>query len=260
MKGGAAVWRHIAQSVQGLHHSADGIPCQDHCLVRLFGDEPDSALVACVADGAGYSPHSDIGSALACESIVQSAAAHFETKRTFANLEAGDVLQWCDTARDKIYHCAERDQRQPRDYATTLCAAVVSDRRSVFFQVGDGAIVVRKNAVCGVVFWPQSGEYINTTTFLTSAEYRDRLAVATTAAGFSDVALFTDGIERLALKFDSLTPHLPFFQPLFGALRAASNVEALAGDLGRLLQSDSVRNKTDDDKTLVLASRISHHA
>jgi hypothetical protein len=78
-----------------------------------------------------------------------------------------------------------------------------------------------------------------------------------TSDGFSDVALLTDGMERLALRFDSLTPHPPFFRPLFEALRATTNVDALTEDLRQFLQSDSVQNKTDDDKTLVLASRIS---
>ena len=41
--------------------------------------------------------------------------------------------------------------------------------------------------------------------------------------GFSDVALLTDGMERLALRFDSRTPHLPFFEPFFQALRTGDS-------------------------------------
>jgi hypothetical protein len=250
------VWRHISQSVQGLHHSAEGTPCQDSCLVRVLGEGAQAALVACVADGAGYSQHSDVGSRLACESIVQSAASYFQSRGSFAGLETGAVLLWCEAARKAISNYAEGLKRELREYATTLCAALVSAEGSVFFQIGDGAIIVRKNAAFGVVFWPQSGEYINTTNFLTSKEFRDHLQVMMTPGGFLDVALLTDGMERLVLRFDSFTPHPPFFQPLFGALRAAADPEELAEDLRQLLQSDSVRNKTDDDKTLVLASRV----
>lgn len=250
------MWRYIAQCVQGPRHSAGGTPCQDHCLVRVLGDEPDTALVACVADGAGYSDISEVGSALACESIVASATSHFVSGRSFAGLQADDVLPWCEEARRKISDFADSRQHNIRQYATTLCAAIVSAKGSVFFQIGDGAIIARRNAAFGVVFWPQSGEYVNTTNFLTSLEFRERLQVFATDEGFSDIALVTDGIERLVLKFDSLTPHPPFFQPLFEALRSASDWEGLARDLRQFLQSDSVRNKSDDDKTLILASRV----
>jgi serine/threonine protein phosphatase PrpC len=228
--------------------------------VRVLGEEPDTALVACVADGAGFSNTSEVGSELACQSIVASAAAHFEAGRSFAELTAEDILAWCEEAREKINTYAEYRERAFREYATTLCVAVLSAKGSLFFQIGDGAIVARRHSALGVVFWPESGEYANTTTFLTSNEFRERVQVFSTADSFSDVALMTDGIERLVLKFDSLTPHPPFFQPLFEALRSSSDLEELNEGLRQMLDSQSVRSKTDDDKTLVLASRISARA
>jgi hypothetical protein len=63
----------------------------------------------------------------------------------------------------------------------------------------------------------------------------------------------TDGLQRLALDFTARTPHLPFFQPLFAALRAAPDVESLAGPFREFLDSQRINERTDDDKTLVLA-------
>lgn len=250
------MWRHICQSVEGLHHRAHGEPCQDSCLVRVFGDGADSALVATVADGAGSSAHSGTGSELTCKSIIDSAAAFFDANGSFGPLSPEDVLAWCETARRALSDHAEPRDRQLRDYASTLCAAVVSNKGSTFFQIGDGAIVARRHTALGVLFWPQSGEYINTTNFITSHEFRDHVQIWSTADSFSDLALLTDGLERLALRFDALTPHPPFFQPFFGALRKARDVEALSQELRQFLLSESVQTKTDDDKTLVLASRI----
>jgi hypothetical protein len=250
------VWRHISQSVSGRHHRNEGAECQDSCLVRLLGDEPDVALVACVADGAGSCAFSAFGAQLACQSIIQCAESHFAANGGLAGLDAEAVLQWCDEARRSIGEHAEANNRQLRDYASTLCASVITPGGSIFFQIGDGAIVACKNQVIGVVFWPQSGEYINTTNFLTSPEYREQVQVCATADGFSEVALITDGLERLALQFHNFTPYPPFFQPLFGALRSAPDPTALSGDLRLFLQSDSIQNKNDDDKTLVLASRF----
>lgn len=224
--------------------------------MRLFAEGPEAALVACVADGAGSCAFSELGSRLACESIIQCAEAHLAAQGGLGGLDEETVLSWCDEARRAIGEHAETNLRVLRDYASTLCAAVVTSKGSIFFQIGDGAIIVRKHGVFGVVFWPQSGEYINTTNFLTSPEYREQVQVCVTEDGFSDLAMITDGLERLALQFHSLTPHPPFFQPLFDALRSAADPAALSEDLRLFLQSDPIQHKNDDDKTLVLASRV----
>ena len=250
------MWRFVCQSVQGARHRLDGSECQDHCLVRFIGDAANGALIACVADGAGTSSLSGIGSRLACESILESAAQRFETHRTLATIEPAEVIQWCDRTRRAMSRVAETSQRPLRDYASTLCVAVLAARQSVFFQIGDGAIVARRSGAFGVVFWPQSGEYLNTTSFLTSADFHERLQVCVVEGEFTDVALLTDGVERLALQFDALIPHAPFFRPFFAAVRAAQNVDDLTEDLKRFLESDSVTIKNDDDKTLLLACRI----
>jgi serine/threonine protein phosphatase PrpC len=248
------MWRFAAQSVRGAHHDAEGSPCQDASLVRVFGSDDQCALMACACDGAGSAAHSDQGAQLTCRSIVECAAEYYESAGSFDDLAAETALKWCEAARQAIAEHAESAGRLIRDYACTLCLAVVSNARSVFIQIGDGAIVACRNDACGVVFWPQSGEYINTTNFLTSNDYREQLQTCEANGGFSDVAVLTDGIERLALRFDALMPHLPFFKPLFAALRGATDVEALTRDLGRFLESDSIKHKTDDDKTLILAS------
>jgi hypothetical protein len=250
------VWRYVAESVQGTQHDADGTPCQDACLVRLLGDAQDT-LVACIADGAGSSKHSAIGARLACQAMLQGATSHFESAGSFAELSADHVLEWCDKAYGVISDEAEANGHSVREYASTLCTAIVTRHRAVFLQIGDGVIVACKAGVCGVVHWPQSGEYVNTTNFLTSSDYQEHVVVCEAGGGFTDIALLTDGMERLALRFDAFTAHLPFFKPLFGALRAANNLDVLGNDLRNFLQSESVRNKTDDDKTLVLASWLS---
>jgi serine/threonine protein phosphatase PrpC len=250
------VWRHIAQSVVGRNHSGDDASCQDTCVVRVVGEGDASVLVACVADGAGSSPHSAVGAQLACDSIMQAVVAHFDKHGRLDNLDAAEFVPWLDAARDVLSQQATSRDHALRDYATTLCVAITSVKRSLFVQIGDGVIVARRHGPLGVVFWPQSGEYANTTTFLTSAEFRDVVQIAVFDHGFTDVAILTDGLSRLALRFDSFTAHPPFFQPLFHALRAAADVDVLSEELRQFLSSDQVQSKTDDDKTLVLASQV----
>jgi hypothetical protein len=249
------VWRPIAQSLQGPSHFADGSPCQDSHCVRVFGAEDDETLMACIADGAGSAKFSDVGSAMACTAMLENAATYFESQYKFDELQLEDVIGWCDDARARIRGEATTRDCSLRELATTLAVAIVTPRRAFFFQLGDGAIVVGNRGVYGVVFWPQSGEYANTTNFITSDEYRERLDFLMTDSRLSDVALFTDGLERLALRFDSQTPHAPFFEPLFRTVRAADDLDILSEQLRRFLGADSVQSRSDDDKTLILASR-----
>ena len=249
------MWRHIAQSLQGSSHLADGTSCQDCNGVRLIGDAEASTLVACVADGAGSAKLSAVGSSIACEAIVENASTHFGEFGGFGNFSREDALRWCDDARTRIQAAAAERECNARDMATTLCVAILAPVSSAFFQIGDGGIILRSHGVYGVVFWPQSGEYANSTNFLTSDDFRDKLDFLTVKSGCSEVALLTDGLERLALRFNQQTPHVPFFEPLFKALRTSADVSGLSEGLRSFLGSDSVQHRSDDDKTLILASR-----
>jgi hypothetical protein len=223
--------------------------------VRLLGDDSAGTLVACVADGAGSAKFSDTGSTIACNAIIENAAAHFKEHSRFDGIAREDVLRWCEDARTRIKNEARSRECNCREFASTLCVVIAAPDCSVFFQIGDGAIIVRNRGIYGVVFWPQSGEYANSTNFLTADDFQNRLDFLTTTSCCSEVALFTDGLERLALRFDIQTPHGPFFDPLFRALRTAGDLDGLSDGLRQFLASDSVQHRSDDDKTLILATR-----
>lgn len=249
------MWRHIAQSLTGPGHAGEGTLCQDSHCVRVLGEGDSQILVACVADGAGSAKFSDIGSSLACAAVLDSAKAYAATMAISEGLTRDDILSWCRDARKRITNDAETRFCDPRDFATTLCGVVVTPSRTVLFQIGDGAIILKRHGAYGVAFWPQSGEYANSTNFITSPEFEQRLDFHSTPGPFSDIALITDGLERLALRFDTRTPHAPFFEPLFRALRNSNDVGSLNEDLRRFLTSEPVQTRSDDDKTLILASR-----
>ena len=72
-----------------------------------------------------------------------------------------------------------------------------------------------------------------------------------------ELALFTDGLQALALHFVSREVHAPFFEPMFERLRQEPPGDApgLEAELRAFLDSAEVNRRTDDDKTLVLATR-----
>ncbi len=75
----------------------------------------------------------------------------------------------------------------------------------------------------------------------------------------AEFALMTDGVEVLAIQQSTGAPHPRFMEHVLSGLRQ----ETLPGRstawcewLGRFLTEEIVISRTDDDKTLVLATRI----
>jgi len=146
---------------------------------------------------------------------------------------------------------------EARELATTFLGVVVADHESLLIQIGDGAIVFRcaNTDDFAAAFWPQTIEYANTTYFLTDPKFEAHANFRHECSQVIDIALFTDGLERLALRFSDQTVHDPFLVPMFARLSATSCVEELFEPLRGFLSSDAVNERTDDDRTLILATR-----
>jgi hypothetical protein len=72
-----------------------------------------------------------------------------------------------------------------------------------------------------------------------------------------EVAVFSDGLQMLALQYSTRSVHSPFFRPMFRQLASSTegHVIELCNPLNSFLNSKLVNERTDDDKTLVLATR-----
>jgi hypothetical protein len=107
------------------------------------------------------------------------------------------------------------------------------------------------------IFWPDRGEYENTTVFVTQDEALEHLQFEIVDRPIRKVAVFTDGIQRLALDLHNHVPHGPFFSAMFSRLSTCppGRAEQVTDDLRDFLGSERVNNRTDDDKTLVIALR-----
>jgi hypothetical protein len=249
-------WKVIGTSVVGSSHAQSSAPCQDSCFYHVTTDgSGNEVFVALVSDGAGSAQFGEIGSEIACEhggkkllGIVEEAG-----ETVLAESVAMDVLNEI-TAR--ISEAAQARDAAPRALACTLLGAVIGPSKALYFQIGDGAIVAREPEGLAPVFWPESGEYANMTYFVTDANSKEHLRAEIRPAS-DEVSLFSDGIQRLALVFATETAHEPFFEPMFKALRASSDeqTDTLCAALERFLGSNAINERTDDDKTLILATR-----
>jgi hypothetical protein len=247
-------WKLLYASAIGTSHQRRGERCQDYAHGRVLIESQSPALVIACADGAGSASHAEVGARLACLGFLQAASVSLERGLAVAEITDRHVLDWHEQIRRRLSLEACLCNIDLRDFASTLLTAIVSQDCAVFSQIGDGVIVVGDADDYQTVFWPQSGEYANTTFFLTGPDFEEQLAFRSLRHGVDQLALLTDGLQSLALHYASRSVHAPFFEPMFQSLRMAMHAEELEGPLQQFLNSKAVNDLTDDDKTLVLAT------
>lgn len=252
------VWRFLIDSVQGTSHIRSGTGCQDSSFASVLQHDGQEYLLVACADGAGTAKASDVGAKVACTEAVRLAAEFLRGCSPPRTADREVLLGWARAVHEGLVHEAERQQVGPRDLACTLLLAVVGRADAAFLQVGDGAIVIKDQSGRYVpVFWPQTGEYHNATYFVTDESYEQNIQTSVMGEAPAELALFTDGLQMLALDYNLRAAHAPFFAPLFRALRAAEDHAELGVPMRQFLDSDAVNARTDDDKTLALAVRVS---
>lgn len=255
-----AAWRYAYASVAGTSHDKNGSPCQDAGSCRVVeASGGGSILLAMASDGAGSARRSEEGARLAVALFLDEFGEACRERGILA-IDRPFILAWLTKLRRRIWARAARAGTRAGDYACTALGAVVAEDRAVFFQIGDGAIVISARQHAGGydwVFWPQHGEFANTTNFVTQRDAARALEIEMHTGAIDEVALFTDGIERLVLDLRAKTAHAPFFRPLFGWLAGTQPPETSAASpaLLQYLTSKQVCDRTDDDKTLIMATR-----
>lgn len=253
-------WRYVAASVIGTSHEKAGGTCQDanDCQIDAL-PTGEKVLTAAVSDGAGSAVCGGEGAARTCRALLGLMHEHLDSGRTVEQITRGTVSSWIITIQNLLQEEAEAVSCERRDFACTVLGLIVGESCAACFQVGDGVIVLADSEehVYGHVFWPDRGEYANTTHFVTEDEAIERLQFESVKRRVVEAALLTDGLQAIALNYQQRTAHEPFFKGLFAPLRTAEEgcSRELSESLVAFLTSPRVNEKTDDDKTLVLASR-----
>lgn len=215
---------------------------------------PD-ALCLIVSDGAGSASHGGQGASLVCRMLSTAVRDWMRARPGLPSDE--EVREWIDAVRDRIALAAEKRGLTKRHFASTLVALIVRDGEMLSLQVGDSALVARKEGSWKALCWPENGEFASTTYFLTD-DPEPRLRIVRAADEYEAFAAFSDGIESVALHHAAREPHARFFDPMIKPVDAAverGRLMNLSSALGRYLDGPAICERTDDDKTLVLVSR-----
>jgi len=259
-----SAWRYAAASAVGTSHVKQQRSCEDaHRCEVLQTAAGEAVLAAFVSDGAGSALRAEAGSELACSLALDEVRNHLAAGGGIADLDIPFVTAWLARLRTEVIARAEAEGLRPREFACTLLGAVVGSTTAAFFQIGDGAIVVsapkgqdmKQTEEYRWVFWPASGEYENSTYFATEANAAEHLQHAYVEQPIDELALFSDGLQRLVLDFRNRTAPAPFFRSMLSWVRTDSGAEPLSDRLSEHLSSPLINDRADDDKTLILATR-----
>ncbi len=277
-------WKAVVCSEIGTRHCHQDLPCQDYGQYVQVG----SVLIGAVSDGAGSARYADVGAKIAVETAlshlqsqvslssalsgqtVKAALSGFKTVRPeeikIPRLEDGGINrlpQFSETEANHLFTAtvmavvaalqnqADSEGYDLADLSCTLLVFIATPDLLVAMQIGDGFIVVETAEVeLELLFRPSKGEYINETCFVTSPNALDQMQVRVCSERPQFVCAATDGLEKVAIRFQDWLPFSPFFQPLVACLQS-SPAEATAY-LQTFLSSERLNARTDDDKTLLL--------
>lgn len=207
-----------------------------------------------MSDGAGSASHGGQGASLVCRSLTASIRTWLTQHETLPSDE--QVMGWVDEVRDRLATVATARSLARRQFAATLVMLVVKDDELLSLQIGDSALVARRAGSWEALCWPENGEFASTTFFITD-DPEVRLRIARQPLEHDAFALFSDGIENLALDHATHQPHTRFFDPMIKPIDQSietGKLTKLSLALGQYLESPAICERTDDDKTLILLS------
>jgi len=251
-------WIWAKAAVCGTAHLRKNLPLQDS-VFAFSGITARGRDFFCgvLSDGAGSAMFGKQGASIVCRSLSSLVRAHFRSEDDFPNEDL--IVQWIDKARDRIFIAAERRDLTPRDFAATLVMVICIEDRSQIIHIGDGSVALQSSLSQEwiVPSWPNNGEFASSTYFITD-ESLSQLRSLVADCSISRLVMFSDGLERLALDFRAATAFTPFCDAMSKPLLNSSadgEDSSLSAALGDYLQGDAVNERTDDDKSLVIAVR-----
>lgn len=121
----------------GKSHIAKDKVCQDNHKIKKLSN---GWVIAAVADGVGSAPHSDIGSKIAVDTLVEMCEELMPYD--YNEISIKSMLRTVyNYALKKIIKEAEEAGNPPENYDTTLTAVIYDGKRIIYGHSGDGGII-----------------------------------------------------------------------------------------------------------------------
>jgi hypothetical protein len=237
----------LGASVVGASHTALGLPCQDACAFEILAGR---YCLAVVCDGLGSAARSDLGAGTAAQAALGAVRARLANGAPLIDV----VSEAVTAARTALEDLAAQEQCPLRDLACTILVLVAAAQEIATAHIGDGAMVVRTGDGLEIASAPGESEYVNEVVPLTSPGWREALRTGARSADVRGVALFSDGLQRVALRKTATgyEPHDGFLDPVLSYAAELADLTAGTAEIRNLLASPKLAAVSEDDKTLVI--------
>jgi len=231
----------ISASIVGEKNTRYNKPCED--AWGVYQDELEWILV--LADGAGSAPLASAGAALAVSFSIEwfKSSPKFRTGNNLSLLFEYVHEQMMEYSRDQNIDI--------RELSCTLQIATQTGDKYTLAKVGDGNMIVIAQDKVETPFPDPINGFVNHTHFITQADWRTHFQTA--SYEFLDcIFLQTDGVDPISILPESGNPYSPFYLALHLMLSKKSH-EASEAVLCDLLNSQSIKKRSNDDKSLIVA-------
>ncbi|WNZ44119.1 PP2C family serine/threonine-protein phosphatase [Leptolyngbya boryana CZ1] len=248
-------WSAIASTATGTSHLQHNLPCQDAAEFQVILD--GTTIIGAVADGAGSAKHSKQGAEIAIGTVIEFLSAQAELHLTCQEEAESLFKQLVALVINDLKQFAISERLLFEDLACTLIVFIATQEIYAAMQIGDGILVVRsKNQDYRLVFKPDKGEYHNVTTFITSPNAIAKMQIEFRTEPLCFLFAGTDGLENPSIvRAENHRPLTQFFAP-FERQLLKSDTEQCQKEIDQFLISDNLNRLTDDDKGIVVCSRL----
>lgn len=165
------MWRSVQASIQGQSHIEQNIPCQD----KTFVYNNNNTCVLSLSDGAGSAKYSHFSAEELTKKIAYFLGENYETLYA-SNLDEFKTslfssIDLCLVNLRDTYDC------ENQDLAATLLCIAIKNNSFICIHIGDGVIGCLNQDNLEVLSLPNNGEFINTTSFVTSKNRYDEIKI-----------------------------------------------------------------------------------
>lgn len=233
----------------------NGGESQDYARVEsVFLKSGEEAVIAVVSDGAGSAGRSAEGAKITGDTFCETVSSFLNQQADLVGINQDWVQEFAHALYESLTAYSQQEKVAIEELSCTLVGAVCLRNEIVVIQLGDGAVVFGREGDYCVAHWPDHGEFVNETVFVTDLGQLHRMKIGRWEQSVDFVCLFTDGLELLVLNFKDKMPHARFFLPIEKAISAqyVGHSELVSNWMQeRILGSDSVLSRTDDDLSLI---------
>lgn len=235
------------------HLQSDAGICQDYNDAVVL---PNGWIVAAVADGVGSAAHSEIGSSLAVDTVIDFVSSHVPDIWHEWSLQALLCVAFQE-ALQTIQERAKTDDQPLRDYDTTLSAVIYNGTNAVFAHVGDGGIIaLTPYGDFFLLTKAQKGDEFNSVVPLRAGP--ERWSFGSTREPICALLLMTDGIYDIVCPWNLARTDQPIYinyvRPFMDTnllqIKTASDFAAAEQEISAFFAGKDAAYITDD-KTIV---------